>query len=90
MLKIFVPLFLPAFIGLWIWAALHAIRIAGLPLIPYEGMDNQVLAILVWHQWNEGYLESVTAIGALFILFLFVVTLLMQLRGFGRSVKVQK
>jgi iron(III) transport system permease protein len=90
MWKIFVPLMMPAFVGLWIWAVLHAIRIAGLPLILYEGTDNQVLAILVWHQWNEGYLESVAAIGTLLILFLFVVTLLLRLGGFGRAVKVQK
>ena len=90
MWRIFLPLMLPTFVGLWVWAVLHAIRIAGLPLILYEGPDNQVLAILVWHMWNEGYLESVAAIGTLFILFLFFITLILRLVGFGRGVRLQK
>jgi iron(III) transport system permease protein len=47
MLRVFFPLMLPTFIGLWIWVVLLSVRIAGLPLVLYEGPKNQVLAVLI-------------------------------------------
>ncbi|TAJ79569.1 iron ABC transporter permease, partial [bacterium] len=63
MWRIFFPLMLPTLSGIWIWVVLHAVRIAGMPLILYEGPKNQVLAILIWNMWDEGYLGGVAAIG---------------------------
>lgn len=90
MWRIFYPLMLPTFIGVWVWTMLHSIRIAGKPLLLYEGSENQVLAILIWNMWDEGNIEAVGAIGTLLILFLLLVTLSLRLFGFGRGAAVQK
>jgi iron(III) transport system permease protein len=90
MLRIFVPLMLPTLAGVWIWSMLHAVRIAGMPLLIYDGISNQVLAILIWNMWDEGNIEGVGAIGTLLILVLLAITLCLRLIGFGRSVSVQQ
>ncbi len=90
MWRIFYPLMLPTFVGVWIWAMLHAVRIAGKPLVLYEGAENQVLAILIWNMWDEGNIEGVGAIGALMIAGLLIITLGLRLMGFGRGTAVQK
>lgn len=90
MWRIFYPLMLPTFVGVWIWAMLHAVRIAGKPLILYEGAENQVLAILIWNMWDEGNIEGVGAIGALMIAGLLIITLGLRLMGFGRGTAIQK
>lgn len=90
MWRIFIPLMLPTFVGVWVWAMLHSIRIAGKPLILYQGAENQVLAILIWNMWDEGAIEAVGAIGTLLILFLLIVTLLLRMAGFGRGAAIQQ
>ena len=90
MWRIFYPLMLPTFVGVWIWAMLHAVRQAGKPLVLYEGAENQVLAILIWNMWDEGNIEGVGAIGALMILGLLVITLGLRMMGFGRGTAIQK
>jgi len=88
-LRVFFPLLMPAFVGIWIWTMLHAIRTAGKPLILYEGAENQVLAILIWNMWDEGYVEAVGAIGALLIGGLLLVTVAVRYLGFGRGRHIQ-
>ncbi|MEE8308546.1 MAG: iron ABC transporter permease [Gammaproteobacteria bacterium] len=88
-LRVFFPLLMPAFVGIWIWTMLHAVRTAGKPLILYEGADNQVLAILIWNMWDEGYVETVGAIGALLIAGLLVITIAVRYLGFGRGRHIQ-
>jgi iron(III) transport system permease protein len=88
-LRVFFPLLMPAFVGIWIWTMLHAVRTAGKPLILYEGAENQVLAILIWNMWDEGYVEAVGAIGALLIAGLLVVTVAVRYLGFGRGRHIQ-
>jgi len=90
MWRIFYPLMLPTFVGVWIWAMLHAVRQAGKPLVLYEGAENQVLAILIWNMWDEGNIEGVGAIGALMIFGLLVITLGLRMMGFGRGIAIQK
>ena len=90
MWRVFFPLMLPTFVGLWIWAMLHAIRQAGKPLILYEGSENQVLAILIWNMWDEGNIEAVGAIGTLLIVGLLIITLGLRAMGFGRGAAVQQ
>ena len=65
-------------------------RIAGKPLILYEGQENQVLAILIWNMWDEGYIEAVAAIGTLLMGSLLIITVGLRMMGFGRGAKVQK
>jgi iron(III) transport system permease protein len=89
MVKIFVPLLMPAFVGIWIWTMLHVVRTAGKPLILYEGSENQVLAILIWNMWDEGYVEAVGAIGTLMTVALLLITFAVRTFGFGRSRHMQ-
>lgn len=84
MVRVFFPLMLPAFAGVWIWVVLHAVRIAGTPLMLYEGSKNQVLAILIWNMWDWGQIGGVAAIGTLLIASLCLLTAVVRLVGFGR------
>jgi iron(III) transport system permease protein len=90
MWRIFYPLMLPTFVGVWIWCMLHAVRAAGKPLVLYEGSENQVLAILIWNMWDEGNIEAVGAIGTLLIVGLLIITLGLRAMGFGRGAAVQQ
>ncbi|MGH7035314.1 MAG: ABC transporter permease [Stellaceae bacterium] len=85
MRRVFFPLLLPTFIGLWIWVVLLAVRIAGLPLVLYEGPRNQVLAVLIWKMWDDGDIEAVGAIGVLLMAALFALVLLLRAIGFRRA-----
>ena len=69
---------------------LHAVRIAGKPLVLYEGAENQVLSILIWNIWDEGYIEAVAAIGTLLMGLLLIITLGLRMPGFGRGAKLQQ
>lgn len=84
LLKVFFPLILPTFAGVWIWVVLHAVRVAGMPLMLYQGSKNQVLSILVWNMWDEGYVPAVAAIGTLLMGSLLILTLLVRLGTFRR------
>ncbi len=86
MWRVFLPLMAPTLVGIWIWVVLHAVRIAGLPLILYEGQQNQVLSILIWNMWDEGYVPAVAAIGTLLMLTLLLLTLLVRYVGFRRQI----
>jgi iron(III) transport system permease protein len=83
--RVFLPLMMPTLVGVWIWVVLHAVRIAGLPLILYEGPQNQVLSILIWNMWDEGYVPAVAAIGTLLMSTLLLLTLLVRYVGFRRQ-----
>lgn len=83
--RIFLPLMMPTLVGVWLWVVLHAVRIAGLPLILYEGPQNQVLAILIWNMWDEGYVPAVAAIGTLMMLALLLLTVAVRYLGFRHS-----
>ena len=85
MWRIFVPLMMPTLVGVWIWVVLHAVRIAGMPLMLYEGPKNQVLAILIWNMWDEGYVPAVAAIGTLLMLVLLALTVAVRLLGFRKQ-----
>jgi iron(III) transport system permease protein len=85
MMRIFVPLMMPTFIGVWVYVVLLSVRLAGLPLMLFEGRDNGVLAVLIWYLWDEGNIEAVAAIGVMLMSVLFVLILLLRLVGFGRD-----
>lgn len=88
--RVFFPLLMPTFVGVWIWAMLLAVRNAGKPLILHEGAENQVLSILIWSMWDSGEIETVGAIGTLLIVALLIITLLLRKLGFGRSATIQQ
>ena len=83
-LRIFGPLMLPTFAGVWIWSTLHAVRQAGMPLMLYQGEENKVLSIMIWNLWSDGKIQQVGAIGALLIVLLLLLTVIVRLIGFGR------
>lgn len=90
MWRIFVPLLLPTFIGVWIWSMLQSVRHAGKPLLLTEGSENEVLAVLVWRLWNQGDIGVVGAIGTLLIVAMMLITCLLRAFGFRRGAAVQQ
>ena len=86
MLRVFIPLMMPSFVGLWIWVVLLSIRIAGLPLLLVQGPENQLLAVTIWNMWDEGLIEEVGAIATMMILGIFILVLGLRFAGFGRSI----
>ncbi len=85
MLRVFFPLMMPAFAGVWIWAALLSSRVAGTPLMLAEGKENTVLAVLIWQMWDWGHIGAVAAIGTLLILALMVLTITVRFLAFRRQ-----
>jgi iron(III) transport system permease protein len=90
MWRIFYPLLKPTCVGVFVWVMLHAVRSASLPLLLYEGPENQLLAVLVWNMWDQGEIEAVGAIGVLMILTLLIVTFFIRSLGFGSSRHIQQ
>ncbi len=90
MWRIFVPLLLPSFVGVWIWSMLQSVRQAGKPLLLTEGSENEVLAVLVWRLWNQGDIGVVGAVGTILIVVMLLLTCLLRWFGFRRSATVQK
>jgi len=88
--RVFFPLLQPAFVGVWIWTLLHVVRSAGKPLILTSGAENEVLALVIWNMWDQGYMEAVGAIGSLLMLALFVIALVIRRFGFGRGPHIQE
>ncbi len=78
------PLLAPVFAGVWIWVFLHAVRIVALPLMLFSGSENQVLAVLLWRMWDDGYMGGVSALGLMIILFMIVVAIVVRRLGFHR------
>ncbi len=89
MWRIFYPLMMPTFIGVWVWCMLQAVREAGKPLILYQGSDHQVLAVLIWNMWDGGEIETVGAIGTMLIVGLLIVTVGLRFFGFRRGARLQ-
>jgi iron(III) transport system permease protein len=89
MWRVFYPLMLPTFVGVWVWVMLHVVRSASLPLILYEGPENQVLAVIIWNMWDEGEMQAVGAIGVIMILLLLLITVFVRSFGFGSSRHIQ-
>jgi len=46
--------------------------------------ENQVLAILIWNMWDEGYVGAVAAVGTLLMILLLLLTVVVRLAGFRR------
>lgn len=88
--RVFVPLVMPSLVGIWIYIVLLAVRLAGIPLILYEGRNNEVLAVLIWYLWDDGEIEGVAAIGVMLMISLFGLVFLVRLLGFGRNLAQTK
>ena len=88
--RVFFPLLMPAIVGVWIWTVLHVVRAAGKPLILTDGAENEVLAVVIWNMWDEGYTEAVGAIGTMLMLALLFMTIGIRMLGFGRGSHIQE
>ena len=89
MWRVFIPLLMPAFVGVWIWTTLHAVRMASQPLIMSEGEKNELLAVTIWNLWGEGQAVMVGAIGTMMIVSLLLLTLLLHICTSRRGVRSQ-
>jgi len=88
--RVFLPLLQPAFVGVWIWTVLHVVRAASKPLILTGGPENEVLAVVIWNMWDQGYIEAVGAIGTMLMLALLIIALLVRTFAFGRAAHLQR
>ena len=77
LLAITLPLLFPAFAAGWVWVAVHALRGFSIPLM-LASRHNQVFAVLLWEQWERGYVSLASALGVLLILVLIPLTLVMR------------
>lgn len=85
MIRVFIPLMMPTIVGVWVYVVLLSVRLAGLPLLLFDGPSNEVLAVLIWYLWDEGNVEAVAAVGVMLMTVLFFLTLGLRLIGFGRD-----
>jgi iron(III) transport system permease protein len=76
---------MPTVVGVWVYVVLLSVRLAGLPLLLFDGPSNEVLAVLIWYLWDEGNVEAVAAVGVMLMTVLFFITLGLRLIGFGRD-----
>jgi len=90
MRRIFLPLMMPTFIGVWIWVVLLTVRLAGVPLLLTQGPRNQVLATLIWEMWSDAQIEAVGAIAVMLILVLFGLVVIIRWLGFGGGLVQQQ
>ena len=76
LLRITLPLVLPAFAAAWIWVAAHAVRSFSVPvMLASEG--NWTLSVILWRIWDEqNALTMAAALGVIFIISLAVLTFL--------------
>ncbi len=76
LLRITLPLILPAFAAAWIWVAAHAIRSFSVPvMLASEG--NWTLSVMLWRIWDEqNALTEAAALGVIFIISVSVLTFL--------------
>jgi iron(III) transport system permease protein len=88
--RIFFPILKPTVVGVWVWAMLHAVRAAAMPLILYEGPNNQLLSVLIWNLWDQGGMQEVGAIGVVIVIVLMLITVLMRRVGFGSGRHIQQ
>ena len=67
LMRVTLPLILPAFAAAWIWVAAHAVRAFSVPLmLASEG--NWTLSVILWNIWDEqNALTMAAALGVVFI-----------------------
>jgi iron(III) transport system permease protein len=80
--RVFVPLIMPAIVGLWLWSALQAVRTVSLPLMLYQGANNQVLSVMIWNMWTDGQIGQAGAVATMMILVLLALMILLRALGF--------
>jgi iron(III) transport system permease protein len=72
-LRVTLPLMMPALVSGWIWVAVHTIRAFSTPLM-LASRHNEVIAVRLWDYWDHGEMTTATSLGVLFVLVLGVLT----------------
>ncbi len=67
LLRITLPIVLPALLGVWVWVASHALRELSTALM-LQGYDNAVVTTLLWDAWAGGDVTRSAAIGVWLII----------------------
>jgi iron(III) transport system permease protein len=76
-LKITLPLLFPAFASAWIWSAVTSMRAFAIPLM-LASRKSQVISVMMWGYWDDGYVSMAATLGVMLILVLIPVTLLLR------------
>jgi iron(III) transport system permease protein len=74
MLRIVLPLLMPAFISGWIWVFSHALRNFSIPVLLIDN-DSEVLSVVLWEAWDNGQVGRAAALGCLLVAALTIFTL---------------
>jgi iron(III) transport system permease protein len=75
LLRVTLPLVLPAFASGWIWVAAHAMRAFSIPLI-LASHDSELIAVRLWDFWETGDAGEASALGVIFIVVLSGLTMI--------------
>lgn len=74
LIRITLPLVMPAFAAAWIWVAAHAVRSFSVPVM-LASENNWTLSVILWRIWDEqNALTMSAALGVVFIIALVILT----------------
>jgi len=65
--RVILPLLMPAFLGGWVLAATISMKAFSAPLL-LGTRKSQVLAVRMWNYWDQGAVPQMAAVGVLFVL----------------------
>jgi iron(III) transport system permease protein len=81
LLRITLPLVLPALASVALWIAIHAMRSLTVPMF-LTTQGNEVLSMLLWTYWDNDMVEAVAVIGLLYLVVCVALSLLWRRYGF--------
>jgi len=83
MMRIILPLLATSFISGWIWVASQSMRNLSIPLM-LSTRDSEVLSVVMWQKWGDGYPGQTAALGMMLILALAVIAVI------GRFIAIRR
>jgi ABC-type sulfate transport system permease component len=84
MIRIILPLLATSFISGWIWVASQSMRNLSIPLM-LSTRDSEVLSVVMWQKWGDGYPGQTAALGMMLILALAVIAVIGRLIAIRRT-----
>jgi iron(III) transport system permease protein len=73
LLRVTLPLILPAFVSAWIWIVAHAMRAFSIPLI-LASSETELVSVRLWVMWERGDAAKAAALGVMLVAVLGIVT----------------
>jgi len=83
MMRIILPLLATSFISGWIWVASQSMRNLSIPLM-LSTRDSEVLSVVMWQKWGDGYPGQTAALGMMLILALAIIAVI------GRFIAIRR